>query len=122
MFKSYVGYHDTMEDSIEDKSLNSIKEKIELAMGKDFVDYTSACIIEYNIIKRNVAQHYFSLRDKKWHRSTTGVTDYSSWRHAIKPIGSIFQWFLIVSGHKEKQDDRTRRFIQKRDIDKLYGR
>ena len=122
MFNSYIGNYTTIEESIKSDSLKQVKDIIELAMGEDFKEYETAWIMEYNIIGRFSAQHYFSMQDKKWHRSKTGIFMYSTYFKVIEPIKTIAQWIIDILGYRTKQNDALKKWIQERDINELYGR
>lgn len=121
MFKSYNGSHDKIDEFIESKSLSEIKNKIELAMGENFDDYMTSWIMEYNIIGRHSAQHYFSMKDKKWHRMKVSITSDSSWSGAVSPLREIARYFIKVLGYKEKQDKQLNEWIRKSKIEGIDG-
>lgn len=120
MFKSYSGWHEKIDD-VKSKSLSEIKNKIELAMGENFDDYMTSWIMEYNIIGRHSAQHYFSIKDKKWHILKVPITSNSSWHGAVEPLRSIAHWLLKVLGYKDKQDKQINEWIRKRKIEGIDG-
>lgn len=115
MFKSYNGWHEKIEEDLTGKSISKIKKDIELAMGENFDDYMTAWIMEYNIIGRNSAQHYFSMHDKKWHKSKVSVTNSNSWAGATEPFRGIARWILKVSGQTDKQQTELKQLIKKYD-------
>lgn len=105
------------------KSIKESKNHIEqLLIGYNFADYETARIDEFNFIGRNVATNYFSMNDKKWHRSENKIINHHSWNSAVSPIREIAQWILEVLGFRAEQEKRMRDFVQKKEIDKLYGR
>ena len=99
----YKAHYDASEHPVGDKALSEIKEMIHnLAGYKDkgvFKEYETAVIVEYNIIGRQTAQHYFSMIDRNWHRSSTEITSYYSWQTARQPYKKIAQWILKKLGY-----------------------
>lgn len=77
MLKRFEGYYDKLEVMpVKGKSLQDLKDLIEKAAGYNskninsvFDEYETAWITEFNIFGKRIAQHYFSIWDKKWHRS-----------------------------------------------------
>ena len=127
--KKYEGYYNTFEEAVKCKSLLQLKEHIENSGGYggnpeqcNFRDYETAWIMEYNIIGRQTAQHYFSMKDKQWHRTPNKITMYSSWQSAKQPFKVMAQWILKVLGYKQKDIGFVNKFIQERKINELYGK
>lgn len=118
--EQYEGYYLSFDSYIKSKSLSGLKKKIEKAMGDKFKDYETAWINEYNLIGRRTACYYFSLRDKRWHKSSNRITSYMSWGSAISPFKQIAQWLLI--GNRIKEEEMTEAYLRKRKIDELYGK
>ncbi len=125
----YAGFYSTFEKTVKCKSLWQLQENIENAGGYggdpedcNFREYETAWIMEYNLIGRNSAQHYFSMKDKKWHRSATRITMYTSWQNARQPFKVIAQWLIDILGYRKRADDRINKFIQQEKIADLYGK
>lgn len=123
----YEGRYSDLEEPIKSKSLQEVQQKIEKLgeynpKDKDsiFVEYYTAWIMEYNFIGRQTAQHYFSMLDRKWHRSPNRLTMYHSWNRAIEPIKTIVQWFLRVFGYRKQEQMKTSEWIQQNKINELY--
>lgn len=113
--KCYVGHYGEMEEHIESNSLIYVQACIEKEWGDNFLDYETAWIMEYNFMGRHSAQHYFSIKDKKWHRTKRSIIIYSSWDYAIEPFRTIAQYFIKKLGYLKKQQEATKKWIEERD-------
>lgn len=123
----FEAYYETLENAIIRNSLSEIQKEIEKLGGfnrddvrSDFKEHETAYIMEYNLLGRRTAQYYFSIKDKKWHRVPTKITDFSSWRYAKKPIKNIAEWILIKTKIKNKRDESVKNmtdFIHKDNSD-----
>lgn len=125
--KRYEGTYASFDESVWCNSLWHLQEHIENASGyegnpnNDFKLYETAWIYEYNLIGRCIANYYFSMRDKEWHRGEFEITNYQSWSKAKSPFKQIAQWLLDILGFKKEQDTKIEKFVQKKEIEKLYG-
>jgi hypothetical protein len=113
----YEGYYATFENPIKGTSLSELISIIESAAGyenlrSDFREYETAYISEYNSIERQTAKYYFSMRDKKWHRSENSLKEYRSWESAKEPYKTIAQWLLDKLGYKKVQEERWNKFAK----------
>jgi len=122
MFKHYTANYYTFEKLAKAKTLELLKRHLENAMGNNFKYYETAWISEYNILGRRTAQHYFSKKDKRWHKSPNPITMFSSWNNASEPFKLIARWLLITLGYKVAQDKEMNEFIQRRKINELSGK
>src|SRR3990167_623698 len=109
--KIYEGGYIHFDEMIKD-SLSDIQAKIEMAMGKEFSDYETAHIFEYNFIRRQSAQYYFSIKDKKWHRSKIKITSSMSWAGAVEPFRSIALWLLKKLGYQAKEKKKLDKMVE----------
>ena len=127
--KKYEGKYESFDKPVWSNSLLQLQEHIENSGGYggnpeecNFIDYESAWIYEYNIIGRHIASYYFSILDKKWHRLELDISNWMSWNKAVFPFKQIAQWYLEFFGYRKIQIDSMKKFVQKKDIDRLYGR
>lgn len=116
----YKGNYIDFEKPVVCDNLPQLKEHIENSggykgsEGDEFRDYETASIEEFNIIGRRTAQYYFSMKDKKWHRSKNEITSYFSWSDSFEPLRSIAQFTLKKLGYKEKEAELIKKAIKER--------
>ncbi len=105
----YEGFYSEPEP-IKGNSLKEVKLKIE-KLGE----------YDRNYFHSNF-RDYFSMKDRRWHRSKTKWYMHYSWNRVSNPLKFIMQNFLILSGYKERYDKWIYEQHRQHEIDQLNGK